>query len=83
MAASSNLTMSKSMRQRIPTQDLESSQIRTIQERISVVKGCEWRDTWVSICAESKLVPAWYIGDRDSEAATHRQLRQRQTPGLQ
>ncbi|MGD0142002.1 MAG: IS1 family transposase [Rhizomicrobium sp.] len=25
--------------------------------------------TWVSICAESKLVPAWYIGDRDSEAA--------------
>jgi IS1 family transposase len=25
--------------------------------------------TWVAICAESKLVPAWYIGDRDSEAA--------------
>lgn len=25
--------------------------------------------TWVSICADSKLVPAWYIGDRDSEAA--------------
>jgi IS1 family transposase len=25
--------------------------------------------TWVSMCAESKLVPAWYIGDRDSEAA--------------
>ncbi len=25
--------------------------------------------TWVSICAESKLVPVWYIGDRDSEAA--------------
>jgi IS1 family transposase len=26
--------------------------------------------TWVSICAETKLVPAWYIGDRDTEAAT-------------
>ena len=25
--------------------------------------------TWVAICAESKLVPAWYIGARDSEAA--------------
>jgi IS1 family transposase len=25
--------------------------------------------TWVAIDAESKLVPAWYIGDRDSEAA--------------
>ncbi|MBS0275857.1 MAG: IS1 family transposase [Proteobacteria bacterium] len=25
--------------------------------------------TWVAICAESKLVPAWYIGGRDSEAA--------------
>lgn len=25
--------------------------------------------TWVSLCADSKLVPAWYIGDRDSEAA--------------
>lgn len=25
--------------------------------------------TWVSICADSKLVPAWYIGDRDAEAA--------------
>jgi IS1 family transposase len=25
--------------------------------------------TWVSICAESKLVPAWYIGDRSAEAA--------------
>jgi hypothetical protein len=23
----------------------------------------------VSICAESKLVPAWYIGDSDTEAA--------------
>jgi transposase-like protein len=25
--------------------------------------------TWVAICADSKLVPAWYIGDRDREAA--------------
>ena len=25
--------------------------------------------TWVALCADSKLVPAWYIGDRDSEAA--------------
>jgi len=25
--------------------------------------------TWVSICAETKLVPAWYIGDRDTKAA--------------
>ena len=25
--------------------------------------------TWVSLCADSKLIPAWYIGDRDSEAA--------------
>jgi IS1 family transposase len=25
--------------------------------------------TWVAICADSKLVPAWYIGDRDSQAA--------------
>lgn len=25
--------------------------------------------TWVAIDADSKLVPAWYIGDRDSEAA--------------
>jgi IS1 family transposase len=24
--------------------------------------------TWVAICAESELVPAWYIGNRDSEA---------------
>jgi IS1 family transposase len=30
-------------------------------------RGDVW--TWVSICADSKLVPAWYIGDRDSEAA--------------
>ena len=29
--------------------------------------GDAW--TWVAICAESKLVPAWYIGDRDAEAA--------------
>ena len=29
--------------------------------------GDAW--TWVSIDAESKLVPAWYIGDRDTEAA--------------
>jgi len=34
-------------------------------------KGDEMGDvwTWVAICADSKLVPAWYIGDRDSEAA--------------
>jgi IS1 family transposase len=25
--------------------------------------------TWVSICADSKLVPAWYIGGRDAESA--------------
>ena len=25
--------------------------------------------TWVALDAETKLVPAWYIGDRDSEAA--------------
>jgi hypothetical protein len=30
-------------------------------------RGDIW--TWVSICADSKLVPAWYIGGRDSEAA--------------
>jgi IS1 family transposase len=30
-------------------------------------RGDIW--TWVSICAESKLIPAWYIGSRDSEAA--------------
>ena len=30
-------------------------------------RGDVW--TWVSICADSKLVPAWYIGDRDGEAA--------------
>lgn len=29
--------------------------------------GDAW--TWVALCAESKLIPAWYIGDRDSEAA--------------
>lgn len=29
--------------------------------------GDTW--TWVSLCADSKLIPAWYIGDRDSEAA--------------
>lgn len=29
--------------------------------------GDTW--TWVAICAESKLIPAWYVGDRDSEAA--------------
>jgi IS1 family transposase len=29
--------------------------------------GDAW--TWVSICADSKLIPAWYIGSRDSEAA--------------
>jgi IS1 family transposase len=30
-------------------------------------RGDAW--TWVSICAESKLIPAWYVGARDSEAA--------------
>ncbi len=30
-------------------------------------RGDAW--TWVSICAESKLIPAWYVGSRDSEAA--------------
>ena len=25
--------------------------------------------TWVAVDAESKLVPAWYVGDRDSQAA--------------
>jgi len=29
--------------------------------------GDTW--TWVALCAESKLIPAWYVGDRDSEAA--------------
>jgi IS1 family transposase len=29
--------------------------------------GDAW--TWVALCAESKLIPAWYIGDRDAEAA--------------
>ena len=31
------------------------------------VRGDAW--TWVSICAETKLIPAWYVGSRDSEAA--------------
>ena len=25
--------------------------------------------TWVSLCADSKLIPAWYIGGRDTDAA--------------
>lgn len=30
--------------------------------------GDTW--TWVSICAKSKLIPSWYIGEHDLEAAT-------------
>jgi len=30
-------------------------------------RGDVW--TWVAICADSKLIPAWYIGSRDGEAA--------------
>ena len=30
-------------------------------------RGDAW--TWVSVCANSKPIPAWYIGGRDSEAA--------------
>lgn len=33
------------------------------------VMGDVW--TWVAICAETKLVPAWYIGSRDTEAAMY------------
>ena len=29
--------------------------------------GDTW--TWVAICAQSKLIPAWFIGDRSGEAA--------------
>jgi len=25
--------------------------------------------TWTAICADTKLIPSWYIGDRDSDAA--------------
>jgi IS1 family transposase len=32
----------------------------------------EWGDTWLwaSVCSTSKIVPAWYLGARDSQAAS-------------
>lgn len=32
-------------------------------------RGDVW--TWTAICADTKLVPSWYIGNRDGEAAYH------------
>jgi IS1 family transposase len=40
---------------------------KNVPEGSQAKMGDVW--TWVAIDAESKLVPAWYIGDRDSEAA--------------
>jgi IS1 family transposase len=31
------------------------------------MRGDTW--TWVALCAESKLIPSWYIGSRDADAA--------------
>ncbi len=33
------------------------------------VKGMGDTWTWTAICADTKLVPSWYVGSRDSEAA--------------
>ena len=35
-------------------------------------KGEGWGDvwTWTAICADTKLIPSWYVGSRDAEAAT-------------
>ncbi len=32
-----------------------------------------WGDcwTWTALCAESKLIPCWYVGTRDAQAAYH------------
>src|SRR5580700_3397524 len=43
------------------------SKAKNVPEGKEAEMGDVW--TWVAVCAESKLVPAWYIGDRDSEAA--------------
>ena len=32
-------------------------------------RGDVW--TWTSICPDTKIVPCWYIGNRDAEAAYH------------
>jgi IS1 family transposase len=31
--------------------------------------GSVW--TWVAICSDTKLIPCWYVGDRDADAAYH------------
>lgn len=36
-------------------------------KRIAGEAGDIW--TWTAICADTKLVPSWYVGERDSEAA--------------
>ena len=38
-------------------------------ERLTMPKTDVW--TWTAIDAETKLVPAWYVGNRDAGAAYH------------
>jgi transposase-like protein len=39
------------------------------EKRGQFVYGDVW--TWTALCADTKLVPSWYVGTRDAEAAKH------------
>ena len=41
---------------------------RPVTERGTFGRGDVW--TWTAICADSKLVPSWYVGPRDAETAS-------------
>lgn len=40
---------------------------RTENKRIFDTKGAFW--TWTALCSDTKLIPCWHIGKRDSESA--------------
>ena len=41
---------------------------KNVPEGMEDQAGDVW--TWTAICADTKLVPSWMVGSRDSEAAT-------------
>ena len=60
----------------LPCKRLECDEIWSFvgakQKNVSeIAKMCGWGDawTWVALCADSKLVPAWHVGSRDGYAA--------------
>src|SRR5438270_13712407 len=46
-----------------------SKEKNTTREKKAAGNGDTW--TWTALCADSKLIPCWFVGRRDAGAAYH------------